>query len=1092
MKNELTRSLSPSLSSRSRRRGERYYREGRVFLEASAAAGTGCIVTAVVDGTEPYDVTLAVEGETLWVTCTCPWVRSQMEPCKHVWAALLAAEAAGELHATEPVLELELDPMLIESWEDDGGYPGPAHALPRAPRPPRRREVDWRALVSIPPRHEPAPDQARRLFYRFDVDETIRSGSLALEVLQRRKKLDGSWGKLRSAGIPAEEIDGLPDGDDRRILSVLLEGLAAARSGHGWYGWYGRPAKLPQLLPLHLATAEMLLPVLCRTGRCRLRRPGDDEHGIPVEWDGGEPWELWLDVGDREERGDRAVTGSLRRDDEVMSLDRPDLLLAGGLVFWDGRVARLRDFGAFQWIAELRRSERIHLPTPDETSFVAHMLQLPERPRLDLPEELRFEELRGKPSPSLRVLEPRRPGEERNLPAELSFDYEGEVVPHRAEERSIVRPNERRILARDGEAERRAAERLQELGLRPQRRRRDAGFRLPAKKLPGVVRRLAAEGWRVEAEGRRYRRPGSFNVGVTSGVDWLELRGGAEFDDQHVPLPALLEAIRRNDGLVRLGDGSIGLLPEEWLSRYAPLAALGSADGDRVRFTRGQIGLLDALLAGMPEVDVDAAFEKARRELASFAGIRAASAPRGFTGRLRDYQRDGLGWFGFLRRFGFGGCLADDMGLGKTVQVLALLQSRRSGRRNGRSKPSLVVVPRSLVFNWKEEATRFAPRLRVLDFTGPARDPGRIPEHDVVVTTYGTLRREAASLKDVAFDYAILDEAQAIKNPQTQAAKAARLLQADHRLALSGTPIENHLGELWSLFEFINPGILGTASVFKRLVGTGDDGGEEGRALLARALRPFILRRTKGQVAEELPPKTEQTLTCELSAKERKRYDELRRHYRREIGAKVRSQGLGRAKMMILEALLRLRQSACHPGLLDARRNGEPSAKLELLLPKLRELVDEGHKTLVFSQFTRFLAVVRDRLDRDGLPYGYLDGRTRNRAAEVERFQTDPDCRLFLISLKAGGLGLNLTAAEYVFLLDPWWNPAIEAQAIDRTHRIGQLRHVFAYRIIARDTVEEKILELQSAKRELADAIIQADRSLMAKLGREDLELLLS
>jgi SNF2 family DNA or RNA helicase len=267
---------------------------------------------------------------------------------------------------------------------------------------------------------------------------------------------------------------------------------------------------------------------------------------------------------------------------------------------------------------------------------------------------------------------------------------------------------------------------------------------------------------------------------------------------------------------------------------------------------------------------------------------------------------------------------------------------------------------------------------------------------------------------------------------------------------------------------------------------------EQARMLLSRALRPFILRRTKAQVATELPPKLEQTIYCEMEPVQRKLYDELRDHYRGLLLGRIDREGMNKSKMQILEALLRLRQAACHPGLIDKTRTIESSAKLDVLLPQLEDVVEEGHKALVFSQFTSFLAIVRERLDRENVNYEYLDGRTRDRQARVNKFQNNPECKLFLVSLKAGGLGLNLTAADYVFLLDPWWNPAVEAQAIDRAYRIGQTRHVFAYRLIARDTVEEKVLELQKTKRELADAIINADNSLIRSLGREDLELLLS
>jgi SNF2 family DNA or RNA helicase len=460
-------------------------------------------------------------------------------------------------------------------------------------------------------------------------------------------------------------------------------------------------------------------------------------------------------------------------------------------------------------------------------------------------------------------------------------------------------------------------------------------------------------------------------------------------------------------------------------------------------------------------------------------------------GALRPYQRDGLGWLGFLRSFGLNGCLADDMGLGKTVQVLAMLDHRRQLNVG----PSLVVVPRSLVFNWQQEAAKFSPRLRVLNHATADRlkTTEHFTDYDLILTTYGTLRNDVALWRDLRFDYVILDEAQAIKNAQSESAKAARLLRASHRLALSGTPVQNHLGELWSLLEFLNPGMLGASRAFTNLTENADRAAStETRQFLAGALRPFILRRTKEQVAADLPEKLEQTIFCELDKNQRALYDELKDHYRQSLLGKVDAEGLNKSKLQVLEALLRLRQAACHPGLLNKTRVDESSAKLDTLIPRLIEVADEGHKTLVFSQFTSFLAIVRKRLDEQGLIYEYLDGKTRDRQQHVDRFQTDEDCKLFLISLKAGGLGLNLTAAQYVFLLDPWWNPAIEAQAIDRAHRIGQTRQVFAYRLIARDTVEEKVLQLQQGKRDLADAIINADNALISKLGREDLELLLS
>jgi len=616
---------------------------------------------------------------------------------------------------------------------------------------------------------------------------------------------------------------------------------------------------------------------------------------------------------------------------------------------------------------------------------------------------------------------------------------------------------------------------------------------LPAKRMGPVTKDLVLAGWRVEAEGKLIHPAGEFKLALSTGIDWFDLDGGIDYGGQSVNLPDLLSAARQGETMIELGDGSMGMLPEEWLKKYSMLADLGTAENGALRFNASQAGVLDALLANQPEIQVDAAFEKVRERLRQFEGVVALDSPPGFHGELRPYQREGLGWLDYLQRFGFGGILADDMGLGKTIQVLALLQRRRY-RRQAKG-PALAVVPRSLVFNWIQEAAKFTPRLKVLDYTGPGRHSLRekFAEYDLIITTYGTLRTDITELTNFEFDYVMLDESQAIKNADSQSAKAARLLRARHRLAISGTPIENHLGELWSIIEFLNPGMLGSDTVFKKYASAGTGAGLDvaDRILLAKTLRPFILRRTKSQVVQDLPEKTEQTLYCDMETEQRRCYDELRVHYRDALLRKDAVE-LNRSKIEVLEALLRLRQAACHPGLINPDASSEPSAKLEMLLPSIAEVVEEGHKVLVFSQFTSFLAIVRERLDQEQLVYEYLDGRTRNRAAKVERFQNDPDCPIFLISLKAGGLGLNLTAAEYVYLLDPWWNPAVEAQAIDRSHRIGQTQHVFAYRLICRGTVEEKILELQQKKRDLADAILNADNRVISTLTREDLEFLLS
>ena len=1128
-------------------RGREYFRRKAAKIVAADAVH----IEGVVAGGNRYKVKVSWDeaGEPTY-ECSCPYFRDRGEPCKHLWATLLQADKDGML---SPAAEGDAEPFEGAGGEDEADddfeytMPAPSHTVqrlasgggteetetrgygtrryrgepPPEPKPADAGPDSWkrqlgklrddlRAAAYEPP---PAWPENRRILYVVDVPATVEGTGLTIELAQEQLKRDGRADKPRPARIGREQCAALPDPDDRQIVQMLL----GARRGD-WGGYYGGYAEgdAPRKFVLPESAYLSTFKQMCATGRARLRR-GSSDTLEPLAWDDGEPWEFWVEI--RTSPGGRyyVVGGSLRRGEERVDIAEPQMLLRGsgspgGLVFHRGNVALLNHFEAFPLVLSLRDGMKLSVPLDQHQELMKVLYALPRLPKLDIPEALRLSESRPLPRPRLTVRRPTRDAKyDDRLVAELAFEYEGKVVKASQEAHALVDKDAGRVVYRDATVERQMLGRLLTLGFResfdtpysPSART----LRLPPAKLGKAVAELAGEGWHVEAEGKLYRQPGEFKISVASGIDWFELHGHVDFGGLRASLPKLLEAVRRGERTVTLDDGSVGMLPQEWLKKYLPLAALGEQNEDHLRFTTRQVGFLDALLSSMPEATFDATFSRARDELMRFEGIKPLDPPAGFVGELRHYQRDGLGWMEFLRKFGFGGCLADDMGLGKTVQVLALLEQRRqmhdpssngNGQANGdgKARPSLVVVPRSLVFNWKQEAAKFTPALRVLDHTSAQRekDPKVFEKFDVVLTTYGTLRRDAAYFKDVDFDYLVLDEAQAIKNASSESAKATRLLRGHHRLALSGTPVQNHLGELWSLFEFLNPGMMGAAAAFRE-AGAGVGSGEadpEARSLLARSLRPFILRRTKEQVATELPDKTEQTLFCEMEAEQRKLYDELRDHYRASLLERIAKEGINKAKIQILEALLRLRQAACHPGLIDKNRSKEGSAKLDTLLGHIAEVLEEGHKVLVFSQFTSLLAIVRERLDEQKTVYEYLDGKTRDRQERVERFQNDPDCKLFLISLKAGGLGLNLTAAEYVFLLDPWWNPAVEAQAIDRAHRIGQTRHVFAYRLIAKDTVEEKVLQLQQSKKDLAEAIISADNNLVRTLGKEDLELLLS
>jgi superfamily II DNA or RNA helicase len=1124
-----TATCAAFFSGNIRSRGLAYFRQHRVTIIDTDDR----VLIATVEGSSRSDYEVVLEWEPdaheITVACTCPYYDGG-ELCKHIWATMLAAEQAGwpqdavmmpdmlirRQDADVPSEEPSAPLNVLESFFEE--MPGVRQSrLPAGRRQPRRekrkraRTSPWQrqlrqVLASTTQREERArhynpyrQPRGRLVWYVWNVDTSLQEGDLVIEYYQQERRKNGSFGKIKRQGVTPNEIPHYEDPADQRVVQLLLGNESRTDGFNYFYAYYGQN-------PRHHSCAvapimyDLILPELCATGRFVWTRDDALPNEAPpsIRWDDGSPWHFALRCDPDDKRQCWRLRGVLTRGDETVDLNQPVILLANGLVLFQDCVSRLEAKDEFAWIVTLRKEKEITIPYTDRETFLQLWWEAPHLPVVDLPESLQLAAERGTPTGRFSVLQPREGFRDNRLYGTLALSYGDHPVDPDSFQAGIFDAKSQRVIIRDRDAETALMQQLADLGVRPNRGYYyDRGeYNFASRQLASLTENLVRTGWVVEAEGIRIRPPGTFKLNVTSGVDWFELDGEFDFDGVTASLPSLLEAVRRGESYVMLDDGSKGMLPDDWLAKYGKFANLGQADAKGVRFKASQALLLDALLAEQDNVAFDQGFQRWRHKLQAFDGVEPMPQPDMFNGQLRSYQKDGLGWLDFLRTFTFGGCLADDMGLGKTIQVLALLESCRArhAAEDGAHHPSIAVVPRSLVFNWVAEAARFTPQLRVLDYTGLGRSKAlsRLDEYDLMVTTYGTLRRDIVKLKDIQFNYAILDESQAIKNADSQAAKACRLLQAEHRLAMTGTPVENHLGELWSLFEFLNPGLLGSSTAFSAMTKSGAGLDKDNLRVLAAGLRPFMLRRTKAQVLTELPEKTEQTIFCELPRAQRKLYNELRDYYRAMLSERVQKVGLKRAKIHVLEALLRLRQAACHPGLIDDERTNEQSAKMDALLEQLESIVAEGHKALVFSQFTSLLEIVRTHLDRHGIVYTYLDGRTRKRQERVDRFQADPDCPLFLISLKAGGHGLNLTAADYVFILDPWWNPAVEAQAIDRTHRIGQTRHVFAYRFICRDTVEEKILELQQHKRDLADAIVSADNSVMRNLTAEDLQLLLS
>jgi len=581
---------------------------------------------------------------------------------------------------------------------------------------------------------------------------------------------------------------------------------------------------------------------------------------------------------------------------------------------------------------------------------------------------------------------------------------------------------------------------------------------------------------------------------VSSGQDWFDVNIDISFGQNHVQLKDIKRAIVNKQKYIQLHDGSVGILPDEWLHKLEKYFRNASnVDKDTLQISKMRFSIVDELFEQQDQLEILDEINAKKQRLKSFKEIKNVAVPKEITAQLRPYQKEGLNWLHFLNEMQWGGILADDMGLGKTLQILTFLQDVVKKD----ATPNLIVVPTTLLFNWQKEIEKFAPKLKAYYHYGVDRQQNtdKFNHYDLIFTTYGTLLRDIEWLHKFQFNYAILDESQAIKNPSSRRFKAVSLLQTKNRIAMTGTPIENSTFDLYAQMSFVNPGFFINIKNFKDNYSDPID--KDGDELVAKELQklinPFILRRTKEQVATELPPKVEDVIYCEMLPAQRKVYEAYRNQYRDKLLKQIEKEGLAKSKFMVLEALTRLRQICDSPLLLnDESIAVKDSIKIQEIITHITDKTAQ-HKVLIFSQFTSMLALLKNELDLLGIPYEYLDGKssTKKRQASVQNFQDNDDLRVFLISLKAGGTGLNLTAADYVYILDPWWNPAVENQAIDRIYRIGQNKKVFAYRMICKDTVEEKILNLQAKKKKIATDIIQTDDKIMKSIKIDDIKDLL-
>ena len=1052
-------------------RGRMYYQQGRVSIDYVEEDYATCIVTGQGG---VYDVRIELDRSNLFFFCDCPYAE-EGRICKHIVASVMAVREHLRTH--KPVKwQTQLSRVIQAAQTPSSRY--------------------------LPPQYI--------LFFSLQRQPGYESYSLwkLFAYYVNLTHLNASTRALLQAGQPVEQVlEGVPNLSSVAKLvnnvldqsayfnqdkqSVVVANMLAVQARY----YYATSSSLSDYLalvaeagaPLYLGTsrnpAEKLLSFIPAHGRVQIELSHLPE-GVRLV--------ASLSVGDKNFAFQNDTV-------QVISLSPVWLLADQYLVQLDGDKT-------VSLLAAFQESPELIIPSEDEMEFLeSYYLTLASEAELS-GDAVIWEEISAEPAKRLYLSDAK--GE---FKAELRYGYGDYELPYDSSlpvESLRCFPESWRLarIHRKPEFEQDANLALasSDFGLKKAPTPAPSGSYVlrarvhPLDFLMRNVPRLTEAGFEIFGEEalktarvNRVRPTISFNV--TSGIDWFDVDAVVNFGDIEVSIKEVRKALRKKEHYIKLTDGSIGEIPEEWLERYKHLFDLGEETKQGVRLSNFHLTLLDQLLSDADRVRTDQEFNQRLDKLKNFAGVNSRILPQGLVGELRPYQKAGFDWLHFLHEFNFGGCLADDMGLGKTIQVLAFLLSLREQQHP--KSPDLIVLPRSLLVNWQREIGRFTPGLRILEYFGSLREKDfeELNQYDLVLTTYGIMLRDIEKLRSYSFHYVVLDESQAIKNPVAQTTKAARLLKCEHRLVMTGTPVENSTFELWSQFAFLNPGLLGNLEYFRSEFGNPiEKNNDEGKAdFLRKLVYPFILRRTKDQVAPELPPRTERVVYSDMEPGQRKYYNRLRDYYRGLLLGMVENKGMDNSRMKILEGLLRLRQVCNHPALVDRQFRGE-SAKFELLMETLDTLQSEGHKALIFSQFVEMLRILRTELDKRKIKYTYLDGSTQDRQGQVDIFQADRSIPFFLISLKAGGVGLNLTAADYVIHIDPWWNPAVEMQASDRTHRIGQEKPVFVYKLIARDSVEEKILQLQDRKKNLVDQLITTEKHFLKSLTAEDVRVLFS
>lgn len=1062
-------------------RGLEYHQENRVRLLES----TEQVATFFVQGEDKYQVTVNVpKGQRVTASCTCQHFK-EGNKCKHIWASYLYIDHHRVFETKEAALAEERNPaaQTKSSWiKNFSSFLNSEE----------KHHSDIHLFLNQEDDEKTA--KLRSGVYSINAQKSKLNDKVFLNLLCQEFKRDGSLSVVKSLGESEETIMLHGNPQDQEILTTLL-----GPTKEGDSGYYSRSKT--NTVTIQSRSLKSILSQIDDAGKlfvdfAKFSYSNTYEHVVPYSYLRNEfdfIFELSL-------RGDSAyvLTAHLFDRQTLRKVSPAEIqFFITEMVFCE-KFCFHSNYGKYaNWMKIFKSEAELLIPQDQVHQFLDIFYKQPDHPELLLPAELGVNQLTV--PPRLKVYFEQMG--EAFYEVKLQYSYNNLKIENGKINKSYYDNKQNQIIKRDIDAEIQMRQEVLQLIYSEStvKKMSTVGkmvLGLPALKevLPSLLK-LEHE---IYVQAAKVKKIANMDFKLTSHVDWfdLEVVKDSKSEISAVDLPSLLQSIQEDTGFVKIKD-NVFLLPEELKKKLQLIAKFASNtefdQNGKLKISKVQSLFLSAIL----EQDNDSSIQINKEIFLSLLHAKtkiskSSKLSTEFVGELRPYQKLGVGWLTQLWDHGLGGLLADDMGLGKTVQVIAFLAHSRALRKVRKKasqekvskdkQPVLIVCPKSLIFNWKDEFSKFSPQTNVLCYQGKNRQTllDDLDRYDVIITTYHSLRQDIQFLRQFTFHHFIVDEAQNIKNSDSQVSMACRLIKAKHVFALTGTPMENSIQDFFSIMNVVLPGLFAADKNIAKYA-------NEDVQLLSKAFAPFILRRKKQDVLKDLPAKSEQILYCELSSVEKQKYDELKSYYWGQLKGTIDQQGLNKSKIQVLEALLRLRQASCHLGLLDQTKKDYVSAKFELLLEQLQEIVSEGHKVLVFSQFTKLLELFKFQLNNLNLSYHYLDGQTKDRKEIVTDFQQHEDKKIFLLSLKAGGVGLNLTAAEYVFILDPWWNPAVEAQAIDRAHRIGQTKKVFAYKMIAKDTVEEKILKLQETKKDLLENLLSQKKSVLQDMTFDDI-----